>query len=676
MVSEYVTSGFNQKKRDGSITMNPKKLGVLPGLIEPDVLQSLQLIPGISSPTESATNLNFRGGTPDQNLILWDGIKMYHQGHLFGMISAFNPYITERVDVYKSGVDSQYGDRVSGVIDMFSANDLFEESSFGVGSNLITADAFIKTPIIKNKLGILISGRRALTDVFNSPTFSQIGDKVFQNTKIEETNQLMQEEELTILKDQFYFTDFNIKALWQISKNHQISLSGLFVDNTLDYANEDTFGEGSSDKLDLTNNGFSLRSKHQLGTKWSLSTDLHYSDYESNYRLNEIILDDDNEGFNRINTVKDFGITLRTNYQLNSNADLLFGIDIIDSEVAFNVDFLDEGDEDELQSNRLRNYSLFAGYDYASDSFTVKPSIRSSYITSLNEFLVEPRLYVDYKLNDKLTLKASGELRNQSVSQLVSLEFDNLGLDDNIWTLANEDDDIPILKSKQFTSGFLYKSNGWKIDIEGYYRNTKGLTSFTRGFNSTAIDDNYTSGKSTSIGLDILIKKRIKRLRTWLSYSLSKTDFDFNEIQSSKFSGNFDQRHVLTLSGSYKIKDLQFSLGWNLATGRPFSMPSSIETVMNENNEPENILVFNAQNNSRLKTYHRLDASVIYDFNLSKEKDIKARLGLSVLNIYNQRNELDKLFSIEENVNETPDIVQQTLLGLGITPNVVFRVSF
>ena len=184
------------------------------------------------------------------------------------------------------------------------------------------------------------------------------------------------------------------------------------------------------------------------------------------------------------------------------------------------------------------------------------------------------------------------------------------------------------------------------------------------------------SQDTSAYGIDILIKKRIKRFRTWLSYSLSKTNFDFNEIQTGAFPGNFDQRHILTLSGTYKFKQLQVSLGWNLASGKPLSLPSGIESTLNDNNEPEYTLVYEQQNNERLKTYHRMDASVIYDFKLNKVKDIKARLGFSVLNLYNQTNQLDKVFNIEESSTTDPEIVQQTLIGLGITPNVLFRVTF
>jgi len=131
----------------------------LPGLTEPDVLQSIQLLPGVQSPTETAAGIYIRGGTPDQNLVLWDGIKIYHSGHFFGTISAFNPYITEDVKLYKSGTKARYGNRISGVIDITSDYDIPEKIEGGFGSNMTHADAYLSATIGKSS-AVIISARR------------------------------------------------------------------------------------------------------------------------------------------------------------------------------------------------------------------------------------------------------------------------------------------------------------------------------------------------------------------------------------------------------------------------------------------------------------------------------------------------------------------------------------
>ncbi|CAL2076183.1 Plug domain-containing protein [Tenacibaculum sp. 190524A05c] len=671
IVSEYLTSGFDQNKEDGSIILNPTQMGVLPGLVEPDVLQSLQLLPGVSSPTESATNLHIRGGTPDQNLVLWDGIKMYHQGHLFGMISAFNPYITDRVNIYRSGASAKYGNRISGIIDMHSSDDILEKTSVGVGSNLLNADAYIKLPIIKDKLGLVVSSRRSLTDVFNSITYQQLGNKVFQNTKIEDINTQTREEELTVLKDQFYFVDFNAKATWNINDKNRINFSSLFVRNELDYANSTFEGETSNDKLDLKNSGFSLQTDHSVSQNLKLSSNINYSDYQSDNSLIETTTVD-SESYNRTNSVKDFGIAFQSEIRFTPSKKLLIGLEYNDYKVNSLIDFPEGSLEDEIENNSLNAINVFGEYRYTSKKWFVNSGLRVSRYGKLNKTFFEPRFYMNYNINPHFKFKSSGEIKNQAISQLITFEFNELGLHNNVWALA-DNDDIPILSNYQLTTGFLFDKNNWKLDIEGYYRYTEGLTTSTRGFNSNAITDSYFSGKSSAYGIDILIKKRIKRFRTWLSYSLSKTLFNFGDLQNGNFAGNFDQRHVISFSNTYKLKGFQFSLGWHFATGKPFSTPSGIGTFTNENNETESFLEYGSQNNTRLVSYHKLDGSILYDFKLGKHKNTKARIGISFLNIYNHTNQIDRFFNIN---GENSEISEERIIGLRTTPNVVFRVTF
>ncbi|HLT53770.1 MAG TPA: Plug domain-containing protein, partial [Flavobacteriaceae bacterium] len=169
VVTNYLTSGISLNN-NGQIVLKPEKFGILPGLTEPDVLQTIQALPGVMSVDETISNINIRGGTHDQNLILWDGIKMYQSGHFFGMISAFNPYLTKDVEVSKNGTSAQYGDGISGVIDMQNADVLNHKFKAGLGINLIHADGFAKVPLTKNT-EVQLSLRRSVTDLFTTPTY-------------------------------------------------------------------------------------------------------------------------------------------------------------------------------------------------------------------------------------------------------------------------------------------------------------------------------------------------------------------------------------------------------------------------------------------------------------------------------------------------------------------------
>ncbi|UWX55626.1 TonB-dependent receptor [Maribacter litopenaei] len=160
VVYKFLTDGL-AKFSDGSIQMNTAEFGILPGLIEPDILQSIQSLPGIKSVDETVSDINIRGGTNDQNLILWDGIKMYQSGHFFGLISAFNPYLTDKITVIKNGTSAMYGDGVSGLMDMRTRNNIEESVYGGAGFNLISGDVYGQIPPAEN-LAVQFSGRRVL----------------------------------------------------------------------------------------------------------------------------------------------------------------------------------------------------------------------------------------------------------------------------------------------------------------------------------------------------------------------------------------------------------------------------------------------------------------------------------------------------------------------------------
>jgi len=691
--NEYLTTGFDKIENDGSITVSPDELGILPGLTEPDVLQSLQMLPGISSPTESASDLHIRGGTPDQNLVLWDGIKMYHQGHFFGQISAFNPYITETINVFRSGTSAKYGDRISGVIDIRSSEQVHDSLQVGIGANLIQADAFIKAPIIKNKLSLTVSVRRSYSDILNTFTFQKMNDKVFQNTKIGdgETSTYAYSQFIEI-ENKFYFTDYNFKSVWKPNNKHSISFSSLFVINKLDYNSINFFSKetavNSVDNLDLTNNGFNFKWDYTLSNKIILKTNAYSSSYKSKYGYQDTY-GEDLYVTNNLNDIEDLGTTIGLHYSSNKNNIFRFGYDLVSNSIDYIIssDYTDyEGNNnpfEEKDSDKLNIHSLFTEYFFEKHKWTIQTGIRASQISTIDKELFEPRLYLNYKLNSYWGIKTSMEIKNQSISKVLSTTQNDLGLGNSLWVLA--DKDRPIINNRQFSIGTLYEYKGWKLDIDGYYKKIKGITVLNDLFTTSSTEtDNeaektFSSGKSESIGLDILIKKRIKNYRAWLSYSLSKTNYFFEGTsedvnKNNWYLGNFDQTHILSLSNTFTYKKFQLSLGWNIATGKPFTNAIAIDDQFGD-------ITYEPLNKSRLNTYHKLDASIVYDFYLSNKKSVKARVGASIINIYDRENELEKTFRADDiEPLDSPiydyRIVEQTNYGLGFTPNFVFRLTF
>ena len=674
LIKEYLTSGISENK-DGSINLSPSKLGILPGLTEPDVLQSLQLIPGVQSPNETASELYIRGGTPDQNLILWDGIKMYHSGHFFGMLSAFNPYITDEITLYKSGTKARYGNRISGVIDISSDNDIPKAIEGGFGFNMINVDAYLKAPL-SNSTAILFSIRRSFTDAFKTATFKNLSKRVFQDTKISQGNKVFEDDEVTITKDLFYFSDITFKAIVKPTVKDEIVFSNLITKNKLDYGFLiEEFDEASNDKLDVKNLGSSITWNHNYNNAFSHQLKGYYSNFDLKYVGSNSITDEFSDQLSKENRIDDFGLSFDSQWKVNTLNIFGFGYQFSSNKVKYALSFKDsESPEDDYnESNTETNdtHALYADYQYnKADKWFVNLGLRTNYISVLDKVYIEPRLQFETRLLEHLKLKMSAESLHQAVSQVVEFSTQEFGLENQIWVLS-DGERIPLLKSIQFTAGFVFNKNGWNLDIEGYYKDIKGLTSFTIGFDNA--DDFFSEGESHVLGLDVLLKKRIEKYRTWLGYSLIKNEFNFSNINDGNpFPGNFDITHSLSWSHTYEWKNFNVSLGWNIRTGIPYTKALGLIDTADGT-----VINYDEINADRLPNYHRLDISTTYKFNVSKNEKWKGKLGFSLFNIYNVENILSRTYDKGQSpVDNTEVLLEVNKVSLGITPNLLFRIEF
>lgn len=669
IVQEYLAPGI-LKQRDGSIRIRPQNLEILSGLSEPDVLQSAQLLPGIESVSETASGIFVRGGTPDQNLILWDGIKMYNTGHFFDMISVFNSYVVESVKVYRSGAGVQYGDRVSGVIDIATTSKIPEKITGGFGLNLTHLDGFLHLPL-SSKTGLQISARRSLTDVFETPTIRSFSNKVFQNTSINQ-NQQDFEPEFTEGREQFYFYDTNFKINSKLSEKDIVSFAGLLTRNQLDYSFADIeFNDSSSDALDVTNFGLNSTWQRDWTSRFKSKLELYYSQYDFNYEGQRT---SSNASFNstsvKSNTIDEIGVSANTDWQLNDRWSFSNGYQFFNNHIRYQ---LLNNEIDGFGDDKNPVHAVYNKVNYNSKKWYVDSGLRTTYYMNFYKVLFEPRLYIENKINSNFRIKASAEIRNQSISQILEFTTQDFGLENQIWAVSDRDA-FPIIKSRQVSAGFLLQKNGWNLDMEIYARNIDGLTSISSGFES--VENNFTSGGSTTNGLDVLLKKKINNYATWLSYTFSKTNFRFDGLnEGNPFSGNNDITNSLTWSQSYTLGGFQFSTGWNFRTGIPYTNAGT--RLENDTLEID----FERLNGERLKNYHRLDISALYDFNQNTEENgIRYRLGLSFINVYGRQNELRKNFelfdAIDDEGNVRTDSRELTRFSLGFTPNLVFRLSF
>lgn len=673
LINEYLTSGIT-KNKDGSITLTPSNLGILPGLTEPDVLQNILLLPGIKSPNETASELYIRGGTPDQNLILFDDIKMFYSGHFFGMISAFNPYIVEEINFYKGGSKAKYGNRISGVIDIATKEITEDKIKGGFGFNLTHSDAYLQTKV-SNKFDVLISARRSITDAIKTETFNKFSKKVFQNTKISDGNRVFEEDKVQNIKDLFFFNDYYLKFNYKPTQNDKLTFSNIAVKNKLEYEFIiEEFDEKSNDKLNIDNNGFKLEWTHNYNNSISHNFNTYFSNFDLNYTGLNLSADEVQNKTIKKNSVKDFTATFQTNIKLSNNNKLNIGYQFSNNKVAYTLGyenvFLEQENFNDAVSETNDINTLFAEYEYYKNNWFLYIGSRFNHNSIIKEFNIEPRIELQRKINSKLKINVSAEQNYQTLSKILELNTSNFGLENQIWVLSNKEDKS-ILKSHQFTTRINYKNKGWNIDFEAYNKKIHGITSLTNGFINTT--NSYSEGKSEIVGLDLLLKKKFNNYRTYMSYSLTKNKSTFNAINNGKaFNGNQDIRNSFTWSHSYKIQDFEFSLGWNIRSGIPYTIADGL--ITNEDNET--VINYDEVNAKRLPNYHRLDFSTYYKFNFTDNSKWKGKFGFSLLNIYNRKNILNRNYKIRFDDNGQEVLQMLDRYSLGITPNFVFRVEF
>jgi hypothetical protein len=238
--NKFITSGIS-KKKDGSYLILPKKGGVVPGLIEPDVLQTMQYLPGIYSTDESISNINVRSGTHDQNLFLWNGIKLYQTGHFFGLISTINPYLSNEIKIYKNASPAFYGEGIASVVDISTDNQFSDKNKYSFGMNMLNADIYAKINLSKSNF-IEVAARKSYTELLQTPTYKEYFKKAFQNSTVTNFNTL--ESVDYAAEKNFKFYDISTKFVQKIGQKDLLLFDFITIDDQLDVSQESTENNG------------------------------------------------------------------------------------------------------------------------------------------------------------------------------------------------------------------------------------------------------------------------------------------------------------------------------------------------------------------------------------------------------------------------------------------------
>jgi len=644
VIENYLSQGMTRTGQ--KTTLSPAKIEELPGVTDADVLFSLQQLPGVRSPYETATGLFVRGGTADQNLVLWDGIRISHPGHLFGMISPFNPAVTEKVVFEDQATEPRYGQRVSSTIAM-SMRDSVAQPKVEAGINGLNLDALAAFPLGR-KFSIEAAARKSYTEQWDSPAFDAYSRKVFQHTGYNDVDD-----------HEFGFRDATARLNFSLSNKTHFSATGILIDNHLDFTAVDSLSRKDSRAMDIRNAGGSLQWKQQIGKRFRLETLAHESVYDFFYDSRQQPPEGSFSALVKKNRVVHSGLEATAAFQWKPAWGFEFGYQLQGYDLSHAFHNQTPGVDILLDQRHLYRvaHSGFVQGKWLFGGGQADIGLRYDHYGALGDRF-EPRLRIEKKLGN-VSAQVSYEMKSQTESQVREAVTNDLSLENYVWVLS-DGKTYPLEKASQSSAGATWKKNGWLVDVSVYHKKISGVTSRMFGF--LHLSDTVTHhGEGFVRGLDLLVQKKGKDWRAWLTYTYQDAQNRYDGLNDGNyFPVSSDIKHAVSLSGFKTWGKFSVSAGWFWHSGKPFSMLSDGQ--------------ISAFNQNRLPVYHRLDISSAYAF---KGRTWQGRAGISVLNVYGRSSVISREFDRQyQGIGDFTSnrYAVRDYRSLGFTPNVFIRV--
>jgi hypothetical protein len=690
MISLDGKSDFSLKK---------DKMTTLPGWGEPDVLRTLQLLPGIASADESASRLNVRGGTPDQNLVLWDGIPIYHTGHFFGLYDAFNPFVVQEVDVWRGNFGAEYGGRNASVIDIKGKPELAGDGGGGVGMNLLSVQGYLEVPVKKGKSSLLVAGRHSYLDLISNQTYRNLFNQVFQNGRIALEEQELKNSEFYAWSPAFSYGDFNLKLRLKGKKQRESAFSLFYGADRLDYRfayDDSTYFSATDDHLSAQNFGFSW----QHWARWSPQFRVKYKAAISSF-ANDYFFQwgDDRQRpylyrYDSRNRMTDFTAQFHHGWQVSERHEMSFGYQLTVQEASLvlrdtNV-VAQAGNLWLNDTTRSGLHTFYAEFVYrVSPRFDFTLGIRENHFPSRGIYYSEPRVNFQWRPfakkssegeptgSERFVVKGGFGRYWQFVFQIVDLVGD-LGVGEPLWALTH--DDIPAQELWQWSLGWSAKGKSWLFDAEFYLKTNRNLTSL-----NLEVDPGFErpwtfDGRSTAIGYDLLFRKRWRRYSLWLAWSLASVQLTYPELNNGlPYPARHDIPQRLNWVNTFSWPHWDISANLSLRSGTPYSIPAVAQVPCDFCTADSLTYAFQYDrlNANRLPGSPRLDLGVTYKFG---KKQWKGRAGLSVYNFFNRLILLDRDFLLETPPADAPqteyNVQEVNRVAARATPNLFLQFEW
>ncbi len=694
-LSEVIVSANNYKIMNASegissARLSPKQLSLLPVVGEEDIFRSLQLLPGVSGTNESSSGLYVRGGTPDQNLVLLDGMTVYNVDHFFGFFSAFNTSAIKDAQIYKGGFPAKYGGRISSVIELTGKTGDVNNLKGDFGLNLLSGKGHLEIPI-KGKGSFLIAARRSYTDIIRSKLFTNIFNVFDQNDPEQDAANASNLDTREVEPD-FYFYDINSKLSFRPSLKDNLSLSLYngqdYLDESRDFTNLLNIPDGTTrkilaqldDKTDWGNRGASFKWSRQWNPKFYsnflVATSTYFSNFNRFFDLDVTIPEKDDSLVIDVNIkvlednkVNDLTFRLDNEWQLSKKNKIEFGAWFTKTRI--DHDFILNDSITILARDQDSNYGsvYLQKYWKPIEKLEVSGGLRASYHELSDEYFFEPRASITYKITNKIRLKAAYGEYYQFISRIINENVSEGSRD--FWLLA-DGDLVNVSNSTHYIAGASFENDWFLFDVEAYHKDINDLSEFSMRFARNPNPDPsslFFDGDGFAEGLDFLLQKKQGQYNGWLSYSVSRVRYTFPDFNDGlDFPALHDQTNEFKMVHSYESGDWIFAGTFVYGTGKPFTEPSAQYQIELLDGRTQNYINVGPKNGSRLPAYHRLDLSANYNFKWGKAD---ARLGISIFNAYGRKNIWYKEFDFS-----TKPFVVTNIKYLGFTPNISMNIKF
>ncbi len=657
----------SSKRKDDNLTkatmgtevLNMKDISKVPVIFgEKDLLKTIQLLPGVKSAGEGSSGFYVRGGSADQNLILLDEAPVYNASHLLGFFSTFNSDAVKDATIIKGNSPTQYGGRLSSVLDVKMKEGNNKDFNVSGGLGLISSRVSIEGPIEKEKSSFIVSGRRTYADVFlvAAPDFK---DNVL------------------------YFYDVNTKANFKINDKNRLYLSGYFGRDVLSFSN--SFG------IDWGNSTGTLRWNNIVNSKLFSNTSLIYSKYNYNIKIKNGETD-----FNINSNIRDWNLKQDFSYYLNPKNAIRFGVNFIHHNIApstftgtVNNSLSKEGRqslENALYINnnykasdvltldygiRLSAYTLLGGATYNIYNKGVKTEsiVLAKGVAGKTYYNLEPRLTANYRINDVSSIKA-GIARNTQHLHLLSNSTASNPTDQWIGNSYNIKPEIADQISLGYSKNF--SDNNYELGVEVYYKNLQNQVDYKEAADvNTApdVESELLFGKGRAYGLEIIAKKKSGALTGWISYTLSKSERLIEGINNNNwYNAKQDRTHDIAIVGIYQLTPKwSFSSVFVYNTGNAVTFPTGKYNVGGQT-----LFQYSNRNANRMPNNHRLDFSATYE--RPKKGRYQSTWNFSLYNVYGRENAYSISFQDDPN-DATKTQSEQTALFRWV-PSVTYNFKF